>query len=67
MKSNATLATGFVGLGAMGAPMAHNLYQAGYLVAAWNRSRQRLDAFLEDHPRAAAGLLDRMPAMAPAA
>jgi 3-hydroxyisobutyrate dehydrogenase len=49
-----TLPTGFIGLGAMGAPMAHNLYQAGYLAAAWNRSRQRLDAFLREHPLAAA-------------
>jgi len=40
---------GFIGLGAMGAPMAHNLYQAGYLAAVWNRSRERLDAFLRAH------------------
>lgn len=40
----------FLGLGAMGAPMAHNLHQAGYLVAAWNRSRDRFDAFLRQHP-----------------
>lgn len=38
----------------MGAPMAHNLYQAGYLSAAWNRSRRPLDAFLQEHPLAAA-------------
>ena len=43
-------ATGFIGLGAMGAPMAHNLYRAGYLAAVWNRSRKRLDAFLHEHP-----------------
>jgi 3-hydroxyisobutyrate dehydrogenase len=42
--------TGFLGLGAMGAPMAHNLCRAGVLAAVWNRSRPRLDAFLEDHP-----------------
>ena len=46
--------TGLIGLGAMGAPMAHNLYRAGYLAAAWNRSRQRLEAFLQEHPLAAA-------------
>lgn len=40
----------FLGLGAMGAPMAHNLHRAGHLVAAWNRSRRRLDAFLRQHP-----------------
>lgn len=44
------LRAAFLGLGAMGAPMAHNLHQAGYLVAAWNRSRDRLDAFLRQHP-----------------
>lgn len=30
---------GFVGLGAMGAPMARNLARAGLLAAVWNRSR----------------------------
>jgi 3-hydroxyisobutyrate dehydrogenase len=54
LKSSATLPTGFIGLGAMGAPMAHNLYQAGVLSAAWNRSRERLDAFLSEHPLDAA-------------
>jgi 3-hydroxyisobutyrate dehydrogenase len=54
LKSSATLTAGFIGLGAMGAPMAHNLYQAGYLAAVWNRSRQRLGAFLQEHPLAAA-------------
>ena len=48
------LATGFIGLGAMGTHMAHNLYQAGDLAAVWNRSRQRLDAFVRAHPVAAA-------------
>ena len=31
--------TGVIGLGAMGAPMARNLHQAGYLAAVWNRTR----------------------------
>jgi 3-hydroxyisobutyrate dehydrogenase len=43
----------FLGLGAMGSPMAHNLYAAGRLAAVWNRSRARLDAFLRQHPVAA--------------
>ncbi len=30
--------TGFIGLGAMGAPMASNLHAAGWLTAVWNRS-----------------------------
>lgn len=32
---------GFLGLGAMGLPMARNLYQAGLLAAVWNRSPQK--------------------------
>ena len=40
---------GFIGLGAMGAPMAHHLFESNRLVAVWNRSRDRLDAFLEQH------------------
>jgi 3-hydroxyisobutyrate dehydrogenase len=30
--------TGFIGLGAMGAPMARNLHRAGLLTAVWNRT-----------------------------
>jgi 3-hydroxyisobutyrate dehydrogenase len=30
--------TGIIGLGAMGAPMARNLYEAGHLAAVWNRT-----------------------------
>jgi 3-hydroxyisobutyrate dehydrogenase len=30
--------TGIIGLGAMGAPMARNLHQAGHLAAVWNRT-----------------------------
>jgi 3-hydroxyisobutyrate dehydrogenase len=33
--------TGVIGLGAMGAPIARNLHQAGYLAAVWNRSPDR--------------------------
>lgn len=32
------LKTGFIGLGAMGYPMARNLHQAGLLTAIWNRT-----------------------------
>ena len=40
--------TGFVGLGAMGAPMAANLARAGLLEAVWNRTRSRAEAFAAD-------------------
>ena len=33
--------TGVIGLGAMGAPMARNLHQAGHLAAIWNRTIDR--------------------------
>jgi 2-hydroxy-3-oxopropionate reductase len=34
---------GFIGLGRMGFPMAHNLLKAGYPVVAYNRSRAAID------------------------
>jgi 3-hydroxyisobutyrate dehydrogenase-like beta-hydroxyacid dehydrogenase len=40
---------GFIGLGAMGAPMARRLVDAGYKVTVWNRTRSR------GEPLAAAG------------
>ena len=43
-----TLSAGFIGLGAMGAPMAHNLYQAGVLAAVWNRTTGRAEAFASE-------------------
>lgn len=36
--------TGFVGLGAMGLPMARNLHRAGLLAGAWNRTAVRAEA-----------------------
>lgn len=36
--------TGFLGLGAMGAPMARNLHRAGHLVGVWNRSAEKAAA-----------------------
>jgi 3-hydroxyisobutyrate dehydrogenase-like beta-hydroxyacid dehydrogenase len=36
-----TTTVAFLGLGAMGAPMAANLVAAGFTVRVWNRSRQR--------------------------
>ncbi|MDX1252524.1 MAG: NAD(P)-dependent oxidoreductase [Gammaproteobacteria bacterium] len=36
--------TGMIGLGAMGMPIAANLRKAGYLAAAWNRTRAKAEA-----------------------
>jgi 3-hydroxyisobutyrate dehydrogenase-like beta-hydroxyacid dehydrogenase len=44
---------GFIGLGAMGLPMAANLAKAGFDVLAWNRSRPSLDAAVAAGCRAA--------------
>lgn len=41
---------GFVGLGAMGAPMAARLHHAGLLRAVWNRTPERARAFADAHP-----------------
>lgn len=49
-----TLSAAFVGLGAMGAPMAHNLQRAGQLTAVWNRSREKTDLFIREHPSVSA-------------
>lgn len=40
--------TGFIGLGAMGYPMARNLHKAGLLSAAWNRSAVTAKRFAEE-------------------
>ncbi len=45
---------GFVGLGAMGEPMAANLKRAGKLDVVWNRSPQRSAAFAASHAVAVA-------------
>jgi len=39
---------GFIGLGAMGLPMAANLARAGLLAGAWNRSSSRTEALATD-------------------
>ena len=38
---------GFIGLGAMGAPMARNLLRAGHELAVWNRTPERVDPLVE--------------------
>lgn len=54
---------GFIGLGAMGAPMAHHLHLANLLDVVSNRSIAKTTAFTADHPgvRAAAGVADFAP------
>src|SRR5919107_1365731 len=44
---------GFIGLGAMGAPMARNLLKAGHELAVWNRSPERADSLVEAGARRA--------------
>ena len=44
---------GFIGLGAMGAPMARNLLEAGHKLAVWNRSTKRVDPLTEAGARRA--------------
>jgi 3-hydroxyisobutyrate dehydrogenase-like beta-hydroxyacid dehydrogenase len=44
---------GFVGLGAMGAPMARNLLRAGHSVAVYNRTRSRAEALGREGARVA--------------
>ena len=41
MEDNLTL--GYIGLGLMGKPMAHNLLKAGFQVVVHNRSRAAVD------------------------
>jgi 3-hydroxyisobutyrate dehydrogenase len=43
-----TLRTAFVGLGAMGAPMARNLHAAGLLVGVWNRGSDKAAAMASE-------------------
>ncbi|HET7587996.1 MAG TPA: NAD(P)-dependent oxidoreductase [Gammaproteobacteria bacterium] len=40
--------TAFIGLGAMGAPMAHNLHKAGFLTKIHNRTAERAETFAAD-------------------
>ena len=42
--------TGWIGLGAMGWPMAGHLHAAGHLKAVWNRTLTKSGAFAEQHP-----------------
>jgi 3-hydroxyisobutyrate dehydrogenase-like beta-hydroxyacid dehydrogenase len=44
---------GFIGLGAMGAPMARNLLEAGHELDVWNRSPERVDPVVKAGARRA--------------
>src|SRR5918993_3690280 len=44
---------GFIGLGAMGSPMARNLLEAGHELAVWNRSPERVGPLVEAGARRA--------------
>lgn len=53
MDEHAPKRLGFVGLGRMGRPMAHNLLRAGYELTVHNRSRAVVDALAREGARAA--------------
>jgi 3-hydroxyisobutyrate dehydrogenase len=40
--------TGFIGLGAMGIPMAYHLHKRGYLAAVWNRTSSKAATFASE-------------------
>lgn len=55
MAASTTFPTvAFLGIGLMGKPMATRLLQAGYQVAAWNRTRAKADALKALHAQVAA-------------
>jgi 2-hydroxy-3-oxopropionate reductase len=62
---------GFIGLGIMGKPMAHNLIEAGYELVVYNRSREAMDelagegAETADNPREVAEKSDIIITMLP--
>ena len=52
--------TGFVGLGAMGAPMAANINKLGLLEGVWNRTAERASEFATEHSTRAFANLDEL-------
>jgi 3-hydroxyisobutyrate dehydrogenase len=63
----ATMRTGFLGLGAMGASMARNLHRAGLLCGVWNRTSAKAQALASelhceapDSPAALAAISDAL-------
>lgn len=49
MSEQPSESLGWIGLGAMGWPMAGHLHRAGTLTAVWNRSHEKAEAFAEQH------------------
>src|ERR1039458_9479455 len=55
---------GLIGLGLMGRPMGHNLLRAGFPLAVWNRTKNKVDdlmragATIAAHPRDVAAQVD---------
>lgn len=47
--TSTTLKTGWLGLGAMGWPMAGHLHRSGQLTGVWNRSADKAAAFVAQH------------------
>jgi 3-hydroxyisobutyrate dehydrogenase-like beta-hydroxyacid dehydrogenase len=47
------VSVGFIGLGLIGAPMAHNLRKAGYSLTVWNRTRAKTRALVEQGAKVA--------------
>ncbi len=58
------LTAAFVGLGAMGAPMAGHWALRGYLKAVWNRTPERAEAFAQEHKVMALQHLQELPSKA---
>ena len=54
-SAGANEAVGFIGLGIMGARQAANLARAGYELTVYNRTRERADAWVEEHGGHVAG------------
>ena len=58
------LTAAFVGLGAMGAPMASHWALRGHLKAVWNRTPERAEAFAQEHKVMALQNLQDLPSKA---
>ncbi|MGH3440327.1 MAG: NAD(P)-dependent oxidoreductase, partial [Sciscionella sp.] len=57
-RRTAVTTVGFIGLGIMGGPMAANLVDAGYEVTGYNRSRPKVDKFVERGGKGAASIAE---------
>lgn len=62
IASHRPLSAGFIGLGAMGEPMARHLHRAGALVAVWNRTASKAQSLADELGIAAPALLHELAA-----